>query len=63
MNGMVYTRIIEGLFTMQHFYSLLESLPNRMDLNMQPGAYIVIDNVRIHHHESITHLIQCVDTI
>lgn len=58
MQGMVFTRIIEGSFTMLRFYSFIECLLDRMDLDMEPGAHIVMDNARIHHHESITELIK-----
>lgn len=43
---------------MERFYSFIKCLLDRMDLAMGPGAYIIMDNARIHHHKSITELIE-----
>lgn len=56
--GMVFARIVEGSFTTRRFLSFLEGLLDRMDLEMQPGAHIVMDNAHIHHHDSIRDLIE-----
>lgn len=58
LNGMVYAKIVEGSFTRRRFLVFLEGLLDQMDLDMNPGAHIVMDNARIHHHESIRDLIE-----
>lgn len=58
MRGMVYSKVIEGSFTTHRFLSFLEGLLDRMDMDMDPGAYIIMDNARIHHNESIRDLIE-----
>lgn len=55
---MVYSKVVEGSFTTHRFLSFLEGLLDRMDMDMDPGAYIIMDNARIHHNESIRDLIE-----
>ena len=57
-NGVIYARVVEGSFTMRRFRSFIEGLLDRMDQSMKRGSYIIMDNARIHHHDSIQELIE-----
>ncbi|KAE9385894.1 hypothetical protein BT96DRAFT_783354, partial [Gymnopus androsaceus JB14] len=57
-NGVIYARVIEVSFTMRHFHSFIEGLLDRMDQSMKWSSYIIMDNARIHHHDSIQELIK-----
>ncbi|KAF9048177.1 hypothetical protein BDP27DRAFT_1205216, partial [Rhodocollybia butyracea] len=42
--GMVYAKVIEGSFMHCQFLVFLKGLLDQMDLDIDPGAYIIMDN-------------------
>lgn len=62
-SGVVYARngVHKNYWRLLHhavFLFIYECLLDRMDLDMEPGAHIIMDNTCIHHHKSITELIK-----
>ena len=57
MNGVIYSKIVEGSFTARRFYDFIDGLLDHMQPFPLPNSVIVMDNARIHKDPRVLDLI------
>ncbi|KAF8230701.1 hypothetical protein L208DRAFT_1019158, partial [Tricholoma matsutake] len=57
VNGVIYSKIVEGSFTACHFYDFIDGLLDHIQPFPLPNSVIVMDNACIHKDPGVLDLI------